>query len=90
MNGYSSISLPLTLASCHLCRMVRSSAALALGKLSALSTRIDPLVGDLLASLQVNPTHSLIRCSYLSNLLFCRNSKVKILTFCSGFRWWGS
>ncbi|POO02948.1 Proteasome component Ecm29/Translational activator Gcn [Trema orientale] len=35
-------------------RTVRSSAALALGKLSALSTRIDPLVGDLLASLQVS------------------------------------
>lgn len=35
-------------------RTVRSSAALALGKLSALSTRIDPLVGDLLSSLQVN------------------------------------
>ncbi|KAK4775828.1 hypothetical protein SAY87_023789 [Trapa incisa] len=35
-------------------RMVRSSAALALGKLSALSTRIDPLVGDLLTSLQAS------------------------------------
>lgn len=35
------------------CRVVRSSAALALGKLSALSTRVDPLVGDLLSSLQV-------------------------------------
>ena len=35
------------------CRTVRSSAALALGKLSALSTRVDPLVGDLLSSLQV-------------------------------------
>ncbi|KAL9263861.1 ILITYHIA-like protein, partial [Drosera capensis] len=33
-------------------RTVRSSAALALGKLSALSPRIDPLVGDLLSSLQ--------------------------------------
>ncbi|XP_073041088.1 protein ILITYHIA [Primulina eburnea] len=33
-------------------RTVRSSAALALGKLSALSTRIDPLVGDLLSGLQ--------------------------------------
>ncbi|KAJ0080466.1 hypothetical protein Patl1_23083 [Pistacia atlantica] len=33
-------------------RTVRSSAALALGKLSALSTRVDPLVGDLLTSLQ--------------------------------------
>ncbi|KAI9185460.1 hypothetical protein LWI28_007508 [Acer negundo] len=33
-------------------RTVRSSAALALGKLSALSTRVDPLVGDLLSSLQ--------------------------------------
>ncbi|KAL6142934.1 hypothetical protein ACLB2K_061209 [Fragaria x ananassa] len=33
-------------------RVVRSSAALALGKLSALSTRVDPLVGDLLSSLQ--------------------------------------
>ncbi|KAB2629923.1 translational activator GCN1 [Pyrus ussuriensis x Pyrus communis] len=33
-------------------RIVRSSAALALGKLSALSTRVDPLVGDLLSSLQ--------------------------------------
>ncbi|KAL4028354.1 hypothetical protein IC575_011547 [Cucumis melo] len=35
-------------------RTVRSSAALALGKLSALSTRIDPLVGDLLSSLQAS------------------------------------
>lgn len=34
-------------------RTVRSSAALALGKLSALSTRVDPLVGDLLSGLQV-------------------------------------
>ncbi|MED6131161.1 eIF-2-alpha kinase activator GCN1 [Stylosanthes scabra] len=33
-------------------RTVRSSAALALGKLSGLSTRVDPLVGDLLSSLQ--------------------------------------
>ncbi|CAG7894016.1 unnamed protein product, partial [Brassica rapa] len=31
-------------------RTIRSSAALALGKLSALSTRIDPLVGDLTTS----------------------------------------
>lgn len=35
------------------CRTVRSSAAHALGKLSSLSTRVDPLVGDLLSSLQV-------------------------------------
>ncbi|XP_028120652.1 protein ILITYHIA-like [Camellia sinensis] len=35
-------------------RSVRSSAALALGKLSALSTRVDPLVGDLITSLQVS------------------------------------
>ncbi|THG08932.1 protein ILITYHIA [Camellia sinensis] len=35
-------------------RTVRSSAALALGKLSALSTRVDPLVGDLITSLQVS------------------------------------
>lgn len=35
-------------------RTVRSSAALALGELSALSTRVDPLVGDLLSSLQVS------------------------------------
>ncbi|KAM6596352.1 hypothetical protein CsatA_006876 [Cannabis sativa] len=35
-------------------RTVRSSAALALGKLSALSSRIDPLVGDLLTSLQTS------------------------------------
>ncbi|GKB83641.1 protein ILITYHIA [Tanacetum coccineum] len=34
---------------------VRSSAASALGKLSALSTRVDPLVGDLLSNLQVMP-----------------------------------
>ncbi|CAJ1961186.1 unnamed protein product [Sphenostylis stenocarpa] len=33
-------------------RTVRSSAALALGKLSGLSTRVDPLVNDLLSSLQ--------------------------------------
>ncbi|KAF3790933.1 eIF-2-alpha kinase activator [Nymphaea thermarum] len=33
---------------------VRSSAALALGKLSALSTRVDPLVGDLLSLLQAS------------------------------------
>lgn len=35
-------------------RTVRSSAALALGKLSALSARVDPLVGDLLSSLQAS------------------------------------
>jgi len=35
-------------------RTVRSGAALALGKLSALSTRVDPLVGDLLTSLQAS------------------------------------
>jgi HEAT repeat protein len=35
-------------------RTVRSSAAHALGKLSALSSRIDPLVGDLLSSLQAS------------------------------------
>ncbi|KAL8544545.1 hypothetical protein ACS0TY_004932 [Phlomoides rotata] len=35
-------------------RTVRSSAAVALGKLSALSTRIDPLVGDLLSGLQAS------------------------------------
>ncbi|CAI0433676.1 unnamed protein product [Linum tenue] len=35
-------------------RMVRTSAALALGKLSALSTRVDPLVNDLLSSLQAS------------------------------------
>ncbi|KAJ8616836.1 hypothetical protein MRB53_036208 [Persea americana] len=34
--------------------MVRSSSALALGKLSALSTRVDPLVGDLLSTLQAS------------------------------------
>ncbi|KAL6586597.1 eIF-2-alpha kinase activator GCN1 [Orobanche minor] len=33
---------------------VRSSAAFALGKLSVLSTRIDPLVGDLLSALQAS------------------------------------
>ncbi|KAK7337971.1 hypothetical protein VNO77_18565 [Canavalia gladiata] len=33
-------------------RTVRTSAALALGKLSGLSTRVDPLVSDLLSSLQ--------------------------------------
>ncbi|PWA68142.1 ILITYHIA [Artemisia annua] len=35
-------------------RTVRSSAASALGKLSALSTRVDPLVGDLLSNLQAS------------------------------------
>ncbi|KAL3575160.1 hypothetical protein D5086_023261, partial [Populus alba] len=35
-------------------RTVRASAAFALGKLSALSTRIDPLVSDLLSSLQAS------------------------------------
>ncbi|KAH1083318.1 hypothetical protein J1N35_023079 [Gossypium stocksii] len=35
-------------------RTVRSSAALALGKLSALSSRVDPLVSDLLSSLQAS------------------------------------
>ncbi|KAG8380391.1 hypothetical protein BUALT_Bualt06G0010500 [Buddleja alternifolia] len=35
-------------------RTVRSGAAFALGKLSALSTRIDPLVGDLLSGLQAS------------------------------------
>ncbi|GLJ35635.1 hypothetical protein SUGI_0716270 [Cryptomeria japonica] len=34
-------------------RIVRSSSALALGKLSALSTRVDTLVNDLLSNLQV-------------------------------------
>ncbi|KAE9616079.1 putative translational activator Gcn1 [Lupinus albus] len=33
-------------------RIIRSSAALALGKLSSLSTRVDPLVTDLLSTLQ--------------------------------------
>lgn len=35
------------------CRSVRTRAAAALGKLSALSTRVDPLVSDLLSMLQV-------------------------------------
>ncbi|XP_057476445.1 protein ILITYHIA-like isoform X2 [Actinidia eriantha] len=35
-------------------RTVRSHAAVALGKLSALSTRVDPLVGDLVSSLQAS------------------------------------
>ncbi|XAR48876.1 hypothetical protein NMG60_11031843 [Bertholletia excelsa] len=35
-------------------RTVRNSAALALGKLSALSTRVDPLVGDLLSNFQAS------------------------------------
>nr|XP_027089601.1 protein ILITYHIA [Coffea arabica] len=35
-------------------RTVRSGAALALGKLSALSPRVDPLVGDLLSGLQTS------------------------------------
>ncbi|KAL5990286.1 eIF-2-alpha kinase activator GCN1 [Asimina triloba] len=35
-------------------RTVRSSSALALGKLSALSTRVDPLVSDLLSTLQAS------------------------------------
>ncbi|CAN4115226.1 unnamed protein product [Withania somnifera] len=35
-------------------RTIRSSAALALGKLSALSTRVDPLVGDLLSGVQTS------------------------------------
>ncbi|XP_051119851.1 protein ILITYHIA [Andrographis paniculata] len=35
-------------------RTIRSSAAFALGKLSVLSTRIDPLVGDLLSALQAS------------------------------------
>ncbi|KAL5712127.1 eIF-2-alpha kinase activator GCN1 [Ranunculus cassubicifolius] len=35
-------------------RTVRSTSALALGKLSALSTRVDPLVSDLLATLQAS------------------------------------
>ncbi|ERN15855.1 hypothetical protein AMTR_s00039p00177200 [Amborella trichopoda] len=35
-------------------RTVRSTAALALGKLSALSTRLDPLVNDLLSTLQAS------------------------------------
>lgn len=34
-------------------RAVRSKAAWALGKLTRLSTRVDPLVGDLLSGLQV-------------------------------------
>lgn len=35
-------------------RTVRTSSALALGKLSALSTRVDPLVNDLLSTLQAS------------------------------------
>ncbi|KAF3663594.1 hypothetical protein FXO37_11913 [Capsicum annuum] len=35
-------------------RTIRSSAAIALGKLSALSTRVDPLVGDLLSGVQTS------------------------------------
>ncbi|CAI9767444.1 unnamed protein product [Fraxinus pennsylvanica] len=35
-------------------RTVRSSAAFALGKLSAISNRVDPLVGDLLSGLQAD------------------------------------
>ncbi|GFZ02914.1 similar to ILITYHIA [Actinidia rufa] len=35
-------------------RIVRSRAAVALGKLGALSTRVDPLVGDLVSSLQAS------------------------------------
>ncbi|URD74488.1 hypothetical protein MUK42_09064 [Musa troglodytarum] len=35
-------------------RTVRTSSALALGKLSALSTRVDPLVNDLLSTLQIS------------------------------------
>ncbi|KAJ0966557.1 hypothetical protein J5N97_023474 [Dioscorea zingiberensis] len=35
-------------------RTVRTSSALALGKLSALSTRVDPLAGDLLSALQAS------------------------------------
>ncbi|KAI0489335.1 hypothetical protein KFK09_029177 [Dendrobium nobile] len=35
-------------------RTVRTSSALALGKLSALSNRVDPLVGDLLSTLQAS------------------------------------
>lgn len=46
---------------CH-SRTVRSGAALALGKLSALSTRVDPLVGDLLTSLQVIHVSFVILC----------------------------
>jgi len=34
-------------------RAVRSRAAWALGKLTGLSTRVDPLVGDLISGLQV-------------------------------------
>ncbi|OMO50913.1 Armadillo-like helical [Corchorus olitorius] len=45
---------------------VRSSAALALGKLSALSTRVDPLVSDLLSSLQA--TDSGVREAILTAL----------------------
>ncbi|CAN1233879.1 Protein ILITYHIA [Linum perenne] len=47
-------------------RMVRASAALALGKLSALSTRVDPLVNDLLSSLQASD--SLVREAILAAL----------------------
>ncbi|XP_042987937.1 protein ILITYHIA isoform X4 [Carya illinoinensis] len=47
-------------------RTVRSSAALALGKLSALSTRVDPLVGDLLSSLQ--PSDGGVRGAILTAL----------------------
>ncbi|KAF6151346.1 hypothetical protein GIB67_040619 [Kingdonia uniflora] len=38
----------------NMCSTVRSTSALALRKLSALSTRVDPLVGDLLSTLQAS------------------------------------
>ncbi|GFZ14517.1 similar to ILITYHIA [Actinidia rufa] len=46
--------IPITGASDPDNRTVRSRAAVALGKLSALSNRVDPLVGDLVSSLQAS------------------------------------
>ena len=59
------------------CRSVRTRAAAALGKLSALSTRVDPLVSDLLSMLQVVDVLSLVllclskyRCKFKGYLSF--------------------
>ena len=49
---------------CLNCRSVRTRAASALGKLSALSTRVDPLVSDLLSMLQVAWMFCLFFCLY--------------------------
>ena len=54
---------------CLNCRSVQTRAAAALGKLSALSTRVDPLVSDLLSMLQVAQMFCLFFCYMLEMMM---------------------